>query len=127
MDFITPLRELWTAAVTHPTAIWLLSDPAGQRVGLGVAIAAVVVFAVVFAKFGKQLVKKFKHVPMLLLAAGGGFYALVMLLQLDPQQWAPAAALTAVSLLVLGLLAAVLHKNGSGGGKGQGGRKPKPA
>ena len=97
---------------------WLTSDPTGQQAGLGLLIALLAGAAFLLTRGGQALAKRCKHVPVLLLLCGGVFYAAVLLLQLDPSHWAPAAGVAALSLFVLALVGLLRTKSKP---------KPKPA
>lgn len=91
---------------------WLTGDPAGQRIGLGLMLGVLLLGVLLLSKAGQAVAKRCKHLPLLLLLCGGVYYTLVILLQLDPSNWAPAAGVVALSLLVLALLGAVRTRHG---------------
>ncbi len=111
MDVIS-VSELWAQVAGSSAAVWLLADPTGQRVALGAVLVALVLGLWLFAKFGQTLAKKCRHLPKLLLAVGGGYYAAVLLLKLDATQWAPAAAALGLSLLVAALALVAFRQRG---------------
>ncbi|MEM8782292.1 MAG: hypothetical protein AAGE65_05475 [Planctomycetota bacterium] len=115
--------QAWSWFSGTPWGAYLVSDPTGQRVALGVGLAVLLVGGWFAVKFGKALIRRCRHVPTVLLIALGAYYASVLALRLDASQWAPAAAVAALTLLVLGLTAATAgrvgrrKKAGAGGGR----------
>ncbi len=121
MDII---QQYWSNVSSGQAWLWLTSDATGQRLGLGVLLLAAVLSVWLVARFGHAIVKKLGHLPKLLMIVASAYYIAVLILKLDPVQWAPAAAVAALAVLVLGLAS---HARKQQGGKGGGKHKPKPA
>ncbi|MEM1027049.1 MAG: hypothetical protein AAGJ38_03105 [Planctomycetota bacterium] len=109
----------WNWFASSSWGMYLTSDPTGQRVALGLGLASMLVGGWLSVKFGRAVVRRCRHVPMVLLIALGAYYASVLALRLDASQWVPAAAVAAMTLLVLGL---AMTAAGRFGGRGKRGR-----
>ncbi|MEM7577809.1 MAG: hypothetical protein AAF328_10065 [Planctomycetota bacterium] len=122
--------QAWGWFTATPWGAYLSADPTGQRVALGAGLALMLVGGWLVVKFGRAVVRRCRHVPMVLLVALGAYYASVLALQLDASQWAPAAAVAALTLLVLGLTMSAAARIGGrrrNRGKPTGSRKPRLA
>ncbi|MEM1099431.1 MAG: hypothetical protein AAGH92_11670 [Planctomycetota bacterium] len=122
--------QAWAWFTATPWGAYLTGDPTGQRVALGVALASLLVGGWLAVKFGRAVLRRCRHVPMVLLVALGAYYASVLALRLDASQWAPAAAVAALTLLVLGLAMSAASRVGgkrSRAGKSAGTKKPRLA
>ena len=89
---------------------WLLENPAGQRIGLGIALAVAIVVSFLMHKGFKRMARDGRHLPAIALVTLGGFYTAVMLLQLDPAGWAVAAVIAVATFLAAAL---VMNPRGS--------------
>lgn len=105
--------QAWAWLANTSPGAYLLGDATGQRVLLGLGLALMLVSGWVAVRFGRLLVHRCRHVPTVLLIALGAYYASVLLLRLDASQWAPAAAVAAVTLLVVGLVMAAASHAGA--------------
>ena len=103
MDLLTQLNERTAGlqAGLGEFTTWITTDPDGQRIGLGLGFSAALFVLLLGGKSLKTLSSRCKRWPAIALLCLAGFYTAVLTLELDPQGWAAAAAVSVACFLLL--------------------------